>query len=166
MYNTIQKVWENEPDIQDRREESLLPVLDYFQNRSQSITVELFLHNIVRGPGSLTIQFPFCFLWFRSFLFSFCPKVLQQRMRWLDSIPDSMDMNLSKLWEIVEDRGAWLSTVMKSQSWIQLSNWTTNTKTSNNNIKNLDVYIYLRQWNLHCISVYFKWYYITSYIKL
>ena len=30
----------------------------------------------------------------------------RQRMRWLDSITDSVDMDLSKLWEIVEDRGA------------------------------------------------------------
>ena len=35
----------------------------------------------------------------------------QQRMRWLHSITDSMDMNLSKLQEIVEDRVAWHATV-------------------------------------------------------
>ena len=35
----------------------------------------------------------------------------QQRMRWLYNISDSMDMNLSKLWETVEDRGAWKATV-------------------------------------------------------
>ena len=35
----------------------------------------------------------------------------QQRMRWLDSMTNSMDMNLSKLQEIAEDRGAWQATV-------------------------------------------------------
>ena len=35
----------------------------------------------------------------------------QQRMRLLDSFTDSMDMNLSKLWEIIEDRGAWHATI-------------------------------------------------------
>ena len=34
-----------------------------------------------------------------------------QRMKWLDSITNAMDMKLSKLWEIVEDRGAWWATV-------------------------------------------------------
>ena len=34
----------------------------------------------------------------------------QQRMRWLDSIVDSMDMNLSILWETGEDRAAWHAT--------------------------------------------------------
>ena len=35
----------------------------------------------------------------------------QQRMRWLDSITDSMDLSLSKLQKIVEDREAWLATL-------------------------------------------------------
>ena len=51
-----------------------------------------------------------------------------REIKWLDGITDSMNMNLSKLWKIMKDKGAWgVAVHMVTESWTQFSDWMTTT---------------------------------------
>ena len=64
-----------------------------------------------------------------------------QRMRWLDSITDAMNVNSHQLWEMVRDREAWHAVVhgiAKSRTW--LGDWTTTTMNHNQCLPSMEVY--------------------------
>ena len=72
----------------------------------------------------------------------------QQRIRWLDSITDSMDMSLCQFWELVLDREAWHASVHGvTKSWTQLSNWTELRSLWQCNLKRAAWHLYM-QWVL------------------
>ena len=79
-----------------------------------------------------------------------------QRMRWLDSINDAVNMNLGKLWEMVRDRDAWHVAVRGvTKIWTRLDDWTTTWIICISNILRKD-----NEWTFNLIS---KWLYFNSY---
>ena len=70
-------------------------------------------------------------------------------MKWWDSITNSMYMNLSKLWEILKDRGAWRAEVHRvAKSWTQRGDW----KTTTINLESTFIAFYIKFCSM-CIAV-------------
>jgi len=109
----------------------------------------------------------------------------QQRMRWLNSITDSMDMSLSELLKLVMDREAWRAAIHGvTKSWTQLSDWTELNITVGN-IVYLHIHMYsksscclyvIRQLYLNKVGkdniikswrkTYFSWYFREKYLTI
>ena len=74
----------------------------------------------------------------------------RQRMKWLDSVTDPMNMNLGKLWEILRDREAWRAAVHGvAKSWTRLGNWTITTTTQISGVTPLWCYCEGISWEQH-----------------
>ena len=133
-------VWRRDLKLEKSQEDTLKSILDCKEikpNNPKGNQPQIFIIRIVAKAEALILWAPDV----KSYLIEKDLDVGKdwrqkgrgwQRMRCLGSIIISVDMNLSKLWEIVEDKGAWSDTVHRvTKSWTQFSDW------ARTNLKNL-----------------------------